>query len=510
MSYLKYRRQFLLVGVMLTAWLLFNFWSLETYLTPSCDEAFYSSISYTMLTRGQFGLPMFNNMVGFEKSYIGSGRLIAFGQAIVQLFFGPTLFSARLFSLLGASVLIGSVFALVSLLYNRTVAVWAALLTTVDWAVFMQSHYGRPDIWLSAATAFDFYLIFRLAQQASPSRALVTGFFVALLPDIHLNGIHSIIGLSAVATYLLLFEARSWRLFILYGLGGGLGAAYFALAHLFPDPALAVNQYQLYFQPVYGGYSAPPLLARLGDLVIWLFDHFVINFSGLSAILALAYLPGLVLAVARPERRASLLVLLFIVVSLASFSITGVKLDFYAVIWRPYMIVLGTVGLLWVLDHPKLGKWLPPILKARLSYGLLGGLLGVLIAGNVYLAIKFSNTNYAAYTASLRQFIPAGSKVMADHFLWYGLNDRQLTSTLYPLWTYPVFGHSVSRRDFVRQQIIDLAPDYVVLDSNLSCTNAAYEESNLYINLVSHMCQPIGLVSGAWFDTSTVYQCELR
>ncbi len=496
--------------VALATWALFNFWSLEDYMIPSCDEAFYSSISYTMLTTGRFGLPMFNNLFGFETSYIGSGRLVVFGQAIVQLFFGPTLFSARLFSLLGASVLIGSAFALASLLYNRRVAVWVALLTAADWAVFMQSHYGRPDIWLSAATVFDLYLVFRLARQSSSKQVFVTGFFVALLPDIHLNGIHSIIGLTAVAAYLLLVEARSWRRFILYGLGGGLGAAYFVVTHLFPDPALAISQYQLYFRPVYSAYSTPPLLERLASLAIWLFDHYITNFSGLSIILALVYLPGIALSVVQPERKASLLVLLFIVTSLASFSVTGVKLDYYAVIWRPVMILLGVAGLLWVFNHPRLVERLPMILKGRLSYGLLGGLLGVLIAGNVYLAGKFSNTNYAAYIADLRQFIPSGSRVMADEYLWYGFSDPQFTTTIYPLWLYSLLKHKIPFRDFLRQQIVDVAPDYIVLDSGVGCINSASDMSKVYIELISQLCRPVGLVFGAWFNTSTVYQCELR
>jgi len=505
----RYWRWPLLGSLALAAWILFNFWSLEDYVVPSCDEAFYSSAAHTTLTTGRFGLPIFHNMLGFEESYIGHGRLITFGQAIVQLFFGPTLFSARLFSLLGASVIVSSIFALASLLYNRRVAVWAALLTAVDWAVFMQSHYGRPDIWVAAAAVFDLYLVFRLARQPTSRRAFVTGFFVALLPDIHLNGLHAIVGLSVVTAYWLLVERRAWKQFLFYGLGGGLGAAYFALVHLFPDPALAVTQYQMYFRPVYGTYSASPLTTRLLDLAIWLFHSYATSFSGLSAVLALVYAPGIALAIAQPERKVSWLVLVFTLTSLASFGIVNIfKLDYYAVIWRPALILLGVAGLLWGFDHPKLAEWLPPVLQRRVSLGLLGGLLGILIAGNVYLAVKFSNTNYADYVANLRQFIPAGSKVMADEFLWYGLNDHQFTTTIYPLWAYGPLGHNMPFRDFARQQIVEVAPGYIVLDPTLGCTSTAYDVSNMFVDLVSHMCRPVGSVPSASLGTSTVYCCQ--
>ncbi len=509
-NWLMQDRRRLLAAVAILSWIGFQLWALERYPTPTCDEAHYSAAAFSVLKAGKFGIPFFANLVGVGDSFIAYGRLVLLGQAIVQFFFGPTLLSARLFSLLGTGVLTAATYGLATTLYDRRVGLWAAILVAADWAVFMQSHSGRPDIWTTAASFSGLYLVFWLARNPAMWRAVLTGFVAALLQDIHLNGVHFILGISLVAAYVLLVEQKQWKLFAAYGLGGLLGACYFVVVHLFPDPALAIRQYQtLLVGAQYAAWADVPLADRMLDLLRWAFSNYVNNFSGLGWLLAAFYGPGVLLAFLCPERRSSIFLLVFTLASWLSFGLVNIhKPDYYAVIWRPGLVILGTAGLVWFAQRPRLTSRLPRLFQARAITVMLGLLFAGLIAGNVYLAVKFRAVNYKTYANELRLLVPVQARVMADDLWWYALYDRELVATNYLLWTQYVRHRPIGDLEMMRQDFTTLRFDYAVLDAFITCSTQAEHVSGMLKEVVEERCDPIGSVSGAWFDPSTVYRCK--
>ena len=503
------RWQTLSVLVGIVTWIIFNLWGLEKYMVPSCDEAHYSAAAYTVLTTGKFGMPMMENIAGVKESYIVYGRLLTLGQALTQLVFGPTLFGARLFSLIGLTVVVLFIYLIGTELFGHQTGIWAAILTAVQWPLFIQSHSGRPEMWLSAASLFSFYLTLKLQGSYGWKAPAAAGFITAILIDVHLNGSHFLIATSLIAIYFMSLKQRRHDAIIIYAVSFLLGITYFILVHIFPDPALAINQYLTLIQGErYASLDMLPLSQRLIDLLKWLYETYISNFSGAGIILSAFYVIGALGTLTNPgQRRNSILLLFFIVTSLMSFAIVNVyKPDYYAVIWKPYMTLLGVAGLFsWINTGLPFRAYLG---GQKTLHGFLILLTALMIGGDIYLVVKYRGTDYGRYTSGLQNLMQSNKRVLADDLLWYGLHKQQMISSTYFAWVGYVNHSSPYNVEMIRKTFSDLSPDYVILDEYYGCAPDAEIMTNTLRELVNQFCSPIGSVSDVWLGTSTVYQCS--
>jgi 4-amino-4-deoxy-L-arabinose transferase-like glycosyltransferase len=494
-------------------WLTFNLWSLLRYPVPSCDEATYSAAAYSVVTTGRFALQLYDNLAQVGISYVVYGRLFLLGQAAVMLRAGNSLLlAARLYSLLGSLVLTAGVYLLAASIYGRRVGVWAALLLSADWAIFKQSHIGRPEIWLAAAVTINLYLVFRLRRQPGRWLALLAGLTAALLEDIHLNGLHFILALGIV-TLAVLGRDRRWGLIAIYVLGGAIGTTIVIVARLMPDPSLAVSQYQTLVLGEEREFWLYPLGFHVTNFVNWLYQSYVSETSGAGIVLALLHLGGLLAAFRTSRRFESSLLVLFVLISVLSFTIVNLhKPAYYAMLWRPVLWILAVVGIIWLLEEgavSQLFSWV----KQFGAPAILSLLLAVLVAGDLYLAVKFQQVDYPAYAARLREMIPPHSRVMSDMNWFYALFDYDMIDSHYLAWASYTRQQIVPDEDALRRDYDALDIEYLITDNRFSCRDPLDPESPYEVMLAQvteEECTPVGTVSGAWFDTSTVFRCATR
>ncbi len=501
--------QYVIAVVGIGAWLTLNIWSLQRYPVPSCDEALYGATAYNLLTTGSPRIPFYAVLENVNLA-IAFGRLFIAGQALFMMLFSPSLFAVRLFGLTGVIALALATYALGSRLYDQRVGLWSALLVSTDWAVFQQGHSGRPDIWLAAGIMFALYLAFGLAEKPAAWRALIAGFAIALLEDIHLNGMHFILAVGVLVVIRLGFQERRWGMVALYGLGSLVGVAYVLGVHLLPDPAAAIAEYRTIVSSEGRAFWETGLASSLLSLLRWVGENFVTAQGGLAAVPALFYLPGIVMALSRrDDQRRSLLLFAFVLISLFSYGVVNViKPNYYALLWRPALTLLGTAGVFWLADRWKAPEHLPGRVQSHLGTGLVALVLGVFVVGDVYLAYKFRSVDYAAYTAGLRDLIPEGSTVLADEPLWYGLKGREMTGTTYLTWYQFVHGASMDDMGMLREAFLSLGPEYVVLDEHASCASGPSAMHDFLAATLPQACVEVGTVEGAWFEPGTVYRCD--
>ncbi|HOA25864.1 MAG TPA: glycosyltransferase family 39 protein [Aggregatilineales bacterium] len=499
--------------LLMVGWLIFHLLSLVQYPPPSCDEAYYSNGAYTLLTTGRFGLSFYDDLAGADTTFVVYGRLLLLTQALFHLLIPSPLWAARLWALTGGLLLIGASYALGKQLFGQHVGGWSALLVAANWAVFYGSHSARPDVWLIASAMLALYLVFRLADHPTAGWAVVTGFAVTLLQDVHLNGMHLIAACGLIALITLGIEQRRWKLVILYALGSAAGVLYFLVVHLFPDPQLAITQYQTLTLGEDREFWLHPLGFHLRNLGKFLWDNYVREYNGLAAVLSAFYALGVAVLIRRnPSRREARLLGLFIIASLVSFSLVNVhKPAYYAVLWHPPLTLLGAAGAKLLLTDSRLtGFWqrLPAALHNRSVDVLLAGLFVALTAGNLYLAVKYRSVDYAGYARRLRAAIPAGERVLADELWWYALYDRDMVASI-KLYASQYARHeaTVNPKAFSDDMRI-ISPDYIVLGEVLGCRDVADETYRLLENYVSTHCSPVGKVEGAWFVESVIYFCE--
>ncbi len=179
-----------------TALLLFD---LERFPAINPDEPGYAEPAWTLITRGEFGAPMYAGMFGMEhRTYTNwPGRGVA--TILPYLLLGPTLFSARLVSVATAVLL-----ALLSAILLRRVLErpliwvdWLALVAVMMCPVVVSAgRFARPEIDVAAWT-----MAMILCVQASSTEvlghrrrgwAITGGVFTGLAFAMHQYGLVSL------------------------------------------------------------------------------------------------------------------------------------------------------------------------------------------------------------------------------------------------------------------------------------------------------------------------------
>jgi hypothetical protein len=436
------------------------------------DEPWQASTAYKLETQGVFGSDLFAGFDHMDQRYYGFMPLHPLLLALDLKLLGPGLAQARLETVVLTAITLTLTFALGARLFNAWVGTLAVgILVLVRWS-------GLTYIQLTGIPVVDFARIAR---------------YDPLVP---------VIGLAALHVYL---SARSRRLSWLYLLAGVL-AGLAGLAHvygLFWVPALLLLALWdrhlratpwilagalLAWQP-YAVYVAGDIPDWRGQTAVyasrfglldprWYLANLIQEYHrygpGLGPIgLGWLWRPGFwCLLVALPlslialGRRAfacdaaaravvlpavlfPVLFALLITLKLVNYTLIELPLFAVAIAWGVY-----TIG----LRRPRL----------RPVFAILGA--AVLLEGSLALSelerSAPSMTPYPVFVAEVRQFVPAGSRVLGLHSYWLGMQDFNYRSFLVPL--------NLADAGLPVDQALDqVDPDVVLLDTRMR----AYFES---------------------------------
>jgi 4-amino-4-deoxy-L-arabinose transferase-like glycosyltransferase len=407
--------------ILATAYLLFNMSTLVVYPFVGGDEGFYSSQAYNLLTDGTPGLPLLGEWYGASQNYVPTGRLYLVSLALVFKILGASLFSARLFSLLGGIVAVYWTFRLGEALYEGKVGVGAAIVLATSHTMFFNAHFGRMDVWLGAMIPFVAYVYVR--TQGQHGLGLIgVGLLSALLLDIHWNGIYFIVGFAVAWIAQHRGEPRFIRSMSKYAIGLAIGGLYWLGAHFLPDPFTAWSQWTSGFSEV--GFA--PRLTNVAQNVsnqfgTW-WQTYVHGRSGLGIIEGAYSLLGFAYAL-RQRTKGDVFLLVVLLAATSLFTVLSVqKLLFYRIVWAPLVAVLiarAVVGL-----GGFLGARLGLSGQSLVAGCVLVPLVVASLGANLYLGYRFSSyPSYNSEVQTIRSWVLPNSPVIGTTKYWYGFQD---------------------------------------------------------------------------------------
>ncbi|MBI4454615.1 MAG: glycosyltransferase family 39 protein [Acidobacteria bacterium] len=415
--------------------LLFNVGTLLLYPPVESDEGTYSSHAYNFLKRGSVGLPTLGDWYGASTNYVATGRLYLVGLALAFRLLGVSVFSARLFSLLGGAVAVYWTYRLGKHLYGRPAGIGAAIILASSQQMFFSSHYARMDVWLAAMVALAAFLLVHSQTKQSGALTFVAGLVAALMVDIHWNGLYLLIGFCLAWVIQNKGKPRFWQLTFKYAVGVVVGIFYWTLVHFLPDPAAAWRQWTVGFAA--GGFTpwtTGPLKNVTNQLHMWKEEYFGVQFSGIIGsraglgMIELAYtLLALGYAVSRRNRSDRFLLLAGLGATLSFALLSVQKTVFYRIAWAPLVAVLISTS---VVEFGKiLSDRLRPA-KMFLPTALLGApLLIAYLTADLYLVHKFKGYSYASEIGRVQRAILQNSVVLGPMKWWYGFQESTYLGT---------------------------------------------------------------------------------
>jgi Dolichyl-phosphate-mannose-protein mannosyltransferase len=399
----------LLVGVVLVTHVIWL-----TRMPPLfVDEAWQSNAIWSWLKTGRhFELMHAGTLDQFGMPWLR--RVVIGGLPWLAMFavFGVGFAQARMVSLLFGIALLGLVYGTVSRLYSRSAALLAVLLLSLSLPFTQAAHYARQDMML-ALFAFGAFSLACVAMQRGDGRLhLLAGLVMGLSVDTHHYGLLLIPGLAGmyVARYgrRLLRERGAWLALA----GGALGLAWFAAAHILPDPqAFArMNAFDA------AGSRTPPLLTF--DPRQWLravVDEARLYGFARSPLELVAFVFG-TLALALRRSPSDKLVLGFMLSALLALTfISGKKSDLYAIFLYPFMLIAGAEGVV-ELYRRDVARGVLRVLAVGAAAGLL------IFAGQRYVraGMALADYDYMSLAAQVAAEVPPGSRVMGSPSWWFG------------------------------------------------------------------------------------------
>jgi hypothetical protein len=315
---------------------------------------------------------------------------------------------------------------------------------------YQASHYGRPDIFLSAVGIFSFILVLKAFEKEKWYLHLSAGLCVSLAFDIHPNALLYILGIAIlyINQYRKKFFFSSGPRWVV--LGGSVGLLYFAISHILPNPSAYFALYNLslgntHRLPIYP-FDLLKLLQSLRDEVGRY--HFIEN--GLEFGLIGASLIFVAIRRSAGDRK----VLLFIGTILGGFvTLIGSKHDIYAIILYPFFMLLSAETLRSLIGMAK---------AERLTRVFLSALLFMVVFNNsehfLRQSVNHRNYDYYAITEKIQEVVPPGSRVMALPNWWLGLADYDFRSSLNLTFYHFLNGLNLE------QGMAKINPDYVIVD----------------------------------------------
>lgn len=479
--------------------LAFNLFSLTTYPPPTCDEVAYADAALSLLHRLRPRTA--SSPVGRDINVVHHPRLYGAGLAATFSALGVHLVTGRLYSLLGWLLAGLLTYRLGLALYGPTVGLVAALLFLSAPKALLVSHTIRPESWVTAAVLLAIYAAWVLIER-KPTPAMAAGAGVlAIVPlDFHANALAFLPALMLAVTLATGWRQRKPGLVAWYLAGILVAFLLWLVGHAWLDPHLAWRQFMdrsLAYTSLGSTGQPSRLIENLWS--IGSFWHAIYWTAGkpLALAEALLGLGGLALAFRRASRHRFLATI--VSVSMVAFAL-GFSQRFvqYGVLWTPLLFLLGTAA----LDEASSLRR-DPTAPAQPSFPLRWlarraaiGLIVLNLAGTVWLAYRFSTSNFAAMSQDLSRLVPPGARVMAESTWWWALRrDRVfLIDELFldmpnvTMEGLPAQGLALLQR---------LHPDYVLLDSAIGCQQQPTRQWFELQASVGAFCRPVGRLHGA-------------
>ena len=310
-------------------------------------EARYSLIAREMVESGDWIQPRLNHVRYDEKP-----PLLYWAIAAGYAWFGQSEVSSRLPSAISYLATTALTFGIAYELAGAVVAPLAALVYATSVGTFLFGRFVFTDTLLVFSTTLALYGLCRVVTRAGELRSVAI-FYVALgLAGLTKGLLGLVLPVAAACSYGILFEDRAFVKRLRPALGAGITALVFVPWHLamaLRDPSFLdfyfVNEHLRRFlntrEPVdYVPQSIPGFLAAT---LFWLLPWAV-------------FLPGALVSAVRNDRRRLAIPLLWSAWVVGFFTLTGSRLEYYALPAVPALAVL--VGAYWSrLFRPSTPAW---------------------------------------------------------------------------------------------------------------------------------------------------------
>ena len=446
--------------------------------------------------------------------------LMVFIRSIVELFTDISALDMRYAGrALAALADVGSVimvFVLGRRLYGSAVGLLAAALTAMAVIHIQNSHFFRPETMSVLFTLVSFWAMLRLVEHQRLRDSAVLGLAVGLTLAPKVSGLPLVLPLALVYGYRLwpvwtsgsgrdrMVDGQgSRRLFATVELGGHIVVAAVIAGAVF----LVSSPYSLLdFETFTGDVAAQANMARHAGL--WPFtiqyvgtEPFIYQFKQ-SAVFGLGLPLGIVAWLSipftavlalwpRPTRRADLLILTWLLVTVVFLESFEVRFLRYVFPLMPFMILLGARMLLWSVE---MGRWaagrpvwfpglgrpdsVSPLSSRRRSSSTLLTwapvvLVLAVVGATAFYTLAFQRVyaqEHPAVRASdwINQNVQWGTSIVSDNH-W-----DEFVPNLHPyrVWQYPAYeGDTLQKMETLAEKLAD--SEYLVFYSNRPYTSVS-------------------------------------
>lgn len=510
-------RWLVLLGLVATAAL--GLGTVQTYPPPTCDEASYGDTAASLLTRGIPAWTVFpeGDPFGRDVNVVHMGRLYLAGLSAVFRALGVSLLAGRVFSLLGWALAAFLTYLIGTRFYSRRVGLAAAFGFLTSTKAFLTSHLVRPDVWTSASILFAIYLVWLAVEcKQKSSMGLAAGLASAATMSFHANGLAFVCAFSLVIVFEIGLRQRAPARVLSYFLGVAAGSLVVIAAQAWPSPRVAWQQLttlSLTYTSFGSAAQSPGPGGNLQSMGSFLQTIYWVAGKPLGLIEAGIGAAGLTLALVR-RTSADRILAITLAVSMVAFGlIFSQRFVQYGVLWAPLLYILGMMAV--ERATSRLAARMRPETRGAVFALAAAGLVASNIVGDAWLAYRYRDGNFAAMNAALGTLIPPGARVLADPNWWWELRqDRVFISDECLMASSPAPTQEVG----VVSTLQRVRPDYVLMDSAISCLDEGGPGWSALQAYVDSHCQRVGKVDGAWVgdagkrtsvlaQTTHVYRC---
>ena len=362
-------RRLIAIGIAV-AYVLIGLATLTMFPLVWMDEPWVVQSAWSFSANGDFSIPLFADLAGFDTDNVAFGRLYLLLVAGVFEALGTSAYTARLVSF-GASLIA------LAAVYGIGRELWIALVATWTVALYLALSGSRID---------------------SRWRLFAAGALATLSTDIHFNG-----WIMWVAVFAVLAIRGADRRKLLFFLAGvPVGIAWWLAAHA-TDPGLLSEQM--------GAFGRPLPITTLADspLLPFLFEvaRYVLVVPRLSLVLLIGAIIAAIVLLIRYRDRSLLALLAFSgIVFVAMTLFSGNPGTLYAVLLWPVAALLVAR--------------LVSTFRQRVAWATVGSIVLLSLVGIVNVAISTGSADYDRWVTSLRSSVPDGATVQGPIYAWYG------------------------------------------------------------------------------------------
>lgn len=391
---------------------------LTKYPTAYMDEAWNDSVFISLLKNREFKFSVFRESPG----YYPMGLFYLLTHYISFKFFGYTLFAARLPSLLciGGSTLF--IYLIIQrLTSDNRLGFFAALLFSVTETAVYASHLARQEALFLLWSLLCVYLFLKMVKSDLLYKHFLFGLLCGVAFEIHLNAF--VLCLCFTLLYCF-YENRNWsekiKRVIAWGIGSASMLLLWFLVRYLMDPLIFKNVFSL--GASHGLFS--DLTARMEKNIIFFANNFwepryhrkMLEFT----ILCISVIGSCYLLKSKTYDIRYKSALKLFLICLFSYNIGFLIMNIFdtnfIILVYPFFMVLFCMVLFGLQDLFK---------KVKVSAQKIIVILILIFAGqNMYAFYKFSPSDYEAYLAQVKAFIPPGSIVIGDVRFGYGFFEN--------------------------------------------------------------------------------------